>query len=67
MSDPRTATPTTRIVASAMPMNVCCPVRNIPAMAAITVSPDTRTERPDVAAAMSIASRVDRPAARSSR
>ena len=67
VSEPRTATATTRIVASAMPMNVCWPVRNMPAMAAITVSPETSTERPDVAAAMSTASSVDRPAARSSR
>ena len=50
-----------------MPMNVPWPVRNIAAIATMTVSPDTSTERPDVAAAASIASRVERPAARSSR
>jgi hypothetical protein len=40
---------------------------NIPAIATITVMPEIRTERPDVAAAASIEARSERPAARSSR
>jgi hypothetical protein len=43
------------------------PARYIPAMAIITVRPDTRTARPEVAAAASIAASLERPAARSSR
>ena len=39
----------------------------MPAMAAITVTPETSTERPEVAAAISSASLGERPAARSSR
>ncbi len=48
-------------------MSVTLPVTNIPAIAIITVSPETSTARPEVAAAMSSASRRLRPAARSSR
>jgi hypothetical protein len=39
----------------------------MPAIAIITVTPDTRTERPDVAAAAAIAASLLRPAARYSR
>ncbi len=42
---------TTRIVPSANEMNVLSPLRNIPAIATITVMPEIRTARPDVAAA----------------
>ena len=48
-------------------MNVVLPVRNMPAIAMITVMPEISTARPDVAAAMSSASSLLRPAARSSR
>ena len=47
--------------------NVESPVRNMPAMATITVRPEISTERPDVAAAASSAACSLRPAARSSR
>ena len=47
--------------------NVLSPVKNIPAIAAITVRPEMSTERPDVAAAAWSAAASERPAARSSR
>ena len=65
--EPSIAAATTMIVPRPKPMNVLSPVRNMPAIAMITVRPDTRTARPEVAAAISIASRGDLPAARSSR
>ena len=52
MSEPATAMPTTAIVPSAMPVNWSMPVRNSPAMAIITVTPETRIARPDVPAAI---------------
>jgi len=58
---------TTAIVPSAMPVNWSMPVRNSPAMAIITVRPETTIERPDVPAAIRSASGNDRPRARSSR
>ena len=61
------ATATTVTVATANEMNVASPVMNIPAIAIITVKPEIITARPEVAAATSIASRLLRPAARSSR
>ena len=67
VSDDRIAIATTRIVPSAKEMNVLSPVRNMPAIAAITVRPEIRTARPEVAAAISSAVRSLRPAARSSR
>ena len=67
VSRPSTAIATTTIVARANDENVGSPVRNIPAIAAITVSPEISTERPDVAAAASSAARSLRPAARSCR
>ena len=67
MSEPSIAIATTRIVAKPNEANVASPVRNIPAIATITVSPEMSTERPDVAAAASSAARSLRPAARSSR
>ena len=67
VSEPSTATATTRIVASASDAKVESPVRNIPAIATITVSPEMSTERPEVAAAISSAACGLRPAARSCR
>ncbi len=58
---------TTRIVARAKPLNSRSPDRNMPAIATMTVSPDTSTDRPLVAAAMRSAVSASRPAARSSR
>ena len=55
------------IVATPNEANVASPVRNMPAIAAITVRPEISTERPEVAAAASSAARSLRPAARSSR
>ena len=65
VSEPSTATATTRIVASASEAKVGSPVRNMPAIATITVRPEMSTERPEVAAATSSAARSLRPAARS--
>ena len=47
--------------------NVAAPPKYMPAIAAITVIPDTSTARPDVAAAASSAASSERPRARSSR
>jgi hypothetical protein len=58
---------TTIMVAIEKPMKVLSPLKSIPAMAIITVTPETRTERPDVAAAASSAAASLFPAARSSR
>ena len=67
VSDPTIATATTVIVPVANDVNVGAPARYMPAMAVITVNPDTSTARPDVAAAASRAASALRPAARSSR
>ena len=67
VSDPITDTATTRIVPVASEENVGEPPRYMPPIAIITVKPETRTARPDVAAAASIAAPFTRPAARSSR
>ena len=67
VSDEAIAIATTRIVPWANEMNVLSPVRNMPAIAAITVRPEISTARPEVAAATSSAERSLRPAARSSR
>ena len=61
VSEPMTATATTRMVPRPMPMKIELPVRNMPAIAIITVRPEISTARPDVAAAMSIASSLLRP------
>ena len=65
--EPSTATATTRIVPTANDMNVALPVRSMPAIAIITVSPDTSTARPEVAAAIASAASFEWPARRSSR
>src|SRR5438067_9196600 len=49
--EPATATATTMIVPVANDVNVDAPPRYIPAIATITVRPETSTARPDVAAA----------------
>ena len=67
VSEPSTATPTTRMVPIATPENTSIPVRNSPASEIITVSPDTAMARPEVAAEIRSASAVLWPAARSSR
>ncbi|GGN99478.1 hypothetical protein GCM10011574_05170 [Microbispora bryophytorum] len=56
VSEPTTAVSTTRIVPSAKPMKIPLPVRNIPAMATMTVMPEMSTARPDVAAGTSTTS-----------
>ena len=67
VSEPITATAITRIVARPMLMKIVLPVSSMPAIAAMTVRPEIRTARPEVAAAMSIASSLLAPLARSSR
>ena len=67
MSEPIIATPTTIIVARPNEAKVASPVKNMPAMATITVRPEISTDRPEVAAAASSAAPPLRPAARSSR
>ena len=67
VSEPIIATPTTRIVPVAIEAKPLSPVKYMPAMAAITVKPDTSTARPEVAAAAASAASGSRPALRSSR
>ena len=62
-----TATPTTMMVPTAMPVNRSIPVSSSPASETITVSPETTMARPEVCAAVARASGKDAPAARSSR
>jgi hypothetical protein len=51
VSEPSTAIATTTIVPVANEMNVALPVMYMPAMAIITVRPETSTARPEVEAA----------------
>ena len=67
VSEPSIATPTTTIVPVAIEAKPLSPVKYMPAMAAITVKPETSTARPDVAAAAASAASGSRPALRSSR
>ena len=67
VSEPSMETITTIAVASAMPMKVPRPVRNMAAIATTTVNPEVSTALPEVAAAVASASRFELPAARSSR
>ena len=67
VSEPSIATATTMIVPTANDAELLSPVRNWPAMATITVNPEIRIARPDVAEAISTASSSSRPARRSSR
>ena len=67
VTEPATAISTTEMVAIAKPSNSCIPAKNIPAIATMTVSPETSTERPEVAAAVRNAASLVAPLARSSR
>ena len=67
VSEPIIATATTIIVPIANDMNVLSPEKNIPAIAIMTVMPEIRTARPEVAAAASSAADSLLPARRSSR
>ena len=67
VSDPMTAIDTTRIVPVANEVNVDAPAMYMPAMAITTITPDTITARPEVAAAASSAASSLLPPARSSR
>ena len=67
VSEPITAIATTMMVPVANDENVAAPPKYMPAIATITVSPEIRTARPDVAAAASRAASSERPRARSSR
>ena len=67
VSEPIIATATTIIVPIENDMNVLSPEKNMPAIAIMTVMPEIRTARPEVAAAASSAAPSLRPAARSSR
>ncbi len=67
VSDPTSATATTRIVPVANDWKVGVPAKYIPAIAIITVNPETSTARPEVAAAAASAASSLRPASRSSR
>jgi hypothetical protein len=66
-SEPSTETATTRIAPVASETNVGEPARYMPAIAIITVRPETNTARPEVAAAASRAASGDLPERRSSR
>ena len=66
VSEPATATATTAIVQVANETNVRLPARNMPAIAMITVRPETSTALPDVDAAATTASSGPLPASRSS-
>ena len=64
--EPTTATATTIIVPMPNDVKTALPASSMPAIAIMTVSPETRTARPDVAAATARASAGGRPASRSS-
>lgn len=67
VTEPSIETPTTMIVPVANDEKVGSPVKYMPAIATITVRPETSTERPEVSAAISSASRASCPRSRSSR
>ena len=67
VSDPTTATATTMIVPVANDVKVDAPPRYMPAIATITVRPETSTARPEVAAAAASDASWLRPDSRSSR
>jgi hypothetical protein len=67
VSEPSTEIATTMIVPVANDMKVALPVMYMPAMAIITVPPETSTARPEVDAAAWREASSERPAARSSR
>lgn len=67
MIEPTTATATTMIAPIASEVKVTKSTRKRPDIAAATAKPETRMEWPEVWAAISTASSVLRPRARSSR
>ena len=67
VTEPITATSTTRIAATAKPSKISIPDKNMPDIATTTVSPETSTERPEVAAAIRSDVSGSRPRVRSSR
>ena len=67
VSEPATAMATTMIVPTAIEVQIAVPPKKSPASAMMTVRPEMRTARPDVAAAASSAAAGPLPAARSSR
>jgi hypothetical protein len=67
VSEPSTAVATTRIVPTPMLVNVLSPVNSRPAIAVITVRPEIQIDRPEVWAAISTATCLSLPRARSSR
>ena len=67
VSEPSIATATTMMVPTANAVDALSPVRNCPAMATMTVNPEMRIARPDVADAISTADSSSRPFTRSSR
>ena len=67
VSEANIATATTVIVPTANEVKVGSPLSSIPAIAAITVRPETSTARPEVAAAACSEAVAVRPARRSSR
>jgi hypothetical protein len=60
------ATATTSIVPTPKEAKIGLPAMNMPAIATMTVRPEIRTARPDVAAAISSAASGERPLSRSS-
>ena len=67
VSEPSTVVATTRIVPTAKLTNVVSKVRNMPAIATITVRPEIQIERPEVCAAITRARCGSAPLRRSSR
>jgi hypothetical protein len=67
VTEPATAQAITAIVPAAMPLKICEPITNWPAIATATVVPATTTVCPDVRAVRSSASWDASPRARSSR
>ena len=67
VSEPMRAIATTSTVPIPNEVKIWLPIRNIPVIAIITVKPEIRIARPEVAAAVCSASAGMRPWARSSR
>ena len=66
VTEPSTATATTSIVPIAIEVKTALPAISMPAIAISTVTPETSTAWPEVAAANSSAASLERPASRSS-
>ena len=62
MTEPIIATATTMIAPTPSAVNVRSPAKNMPAIATMTVKPETSTARPEVAAAVWTASSLLAPA-----